>query len=338
MAGTGKAHLRDSPDVLLRIEDLVVEFPVGRTGLKVNAVSGISLDVLKGETLGLVGESGCGKSTTGRAIMQLPRPTSGSVQFEGKELTAMQGDAMREARTRMQMIFQDPISSLNPRRKVRQIVMEPLNIWKRGTDADRAKKVDGILEEVGIDPVRAGESQPHQFSGGQCQRISIARALVLDPSLIICDEPVSALDVSVQAQVLNLLEDLKAEYGLTLIFIAHDLAVVKNISDRVAVMYLGKICEVAPSDVLYENPAHHYTSVLLNSIPVPDPEVAVTKTAIEGEPPSPVLPPPGCRFNPRCPAAQDICRSEEPQLRAVGEGHFVACHFPTVTPVELSSR
>jgi peptide/nickel transport system ATP-binding protein len=338
MAGTGKAHLRDSPDVLLRIEDLVVEFPVGRTGLKVNAVSGISLDVLKGETLGLVGESGCGKSTTGRAIMQLPRPTSGSVQFEGKELTGMTGDPMREARTRMQMIFQDPISSLNPRRKVRQIVMEPLNIWKRGTDADRAKKVDGILEEVGIDPVRAGESQPHQFSGGQCQRISIARALVLDPSLIICDEPVSALDVSVQAQVLNLLEDLKAEYGLTLIFIAHDLAVVKNISDRVAVMYLGKICEVAPSDVLYENPAHHYTSVLLNSIPVPDPEVAVTKTAIEGEPPSPVLPPPGCRFNPRCPAAQDICRSEEPQLRAVGEGHFVACHFPTVTPVELSSR
>ena len=338
MAGTGKAHLRDSPDVLLRIEDLVVEFPVGRTGLKVNAVSGISLDVLKGETLGLVGESGCGKSTTGRAIMQLPRPTSGSVQFEGKELTAMQGDAMREARTRMQMIFQDPISSLNPRRKVRQIVMEPLNIWKRGTDAERAKKVDGILEEVGIDPVRAGESQPHQFSGGQCQRISIARSLVLDPSLIICDEPVSALDVSVQAQVLNLLEDLKAEYGLTLIFIAHDLAVVKNISDRVAVMYLGKICEVAPSDTLYESPAHHYTSVLLNSIPVPDPEVAVTKTAIEGEPPSPVLPPPGCRFNPRCPAAQDICRSEEPQLRAVGEGHFVACHFPTVTPVELTSR
>jgi peptide/nickel transport system ATP-binding protein len=338
MAGTGKAHLRDSPDVLLRIEDLVVEFPVGRTGLKVNAVSGISLDVLKGETLGLVGESGCGKSTTGRAIMQLPRPTSGSVQFEGKELTGMTSDAMREARTRMQMIFQDPISSLNPRRKVRQIVMEPLNIWKRGTDADRAKKVDGILEEVGIDPVRAGESQPHQFSGGQCQRISIARALVLDPSLIICDEPVSALDVSVQAQVLNLLEVLKSEYGLTLIFIAHDLAVVKNISDRVAVMYLGKICEVAPSDVLYENPAHHYTSVLLNSIPVPDPEVAVTKTAIEGEPPSPVLPPPGCRFNPRCPAAQDICRSEEPQLQAVGEGHFVACHFPTITPVELSSR
>ncbi|MFN8022322.1 MAG: ABC transporter ATP-binding protein [Acidimicrobiales bacterium] len=336
MAGTGKAHLRDDADVLLRVEDLVVEFPVGRTGLKVNAVSGISFDVRKGETLGLVGESGCGKSTTGRAIMQLPRPTSGSVVFEGTELTQLAGDPMREARTRMQMIFQDPISSLNPRRKVRQIVMEPLTIWKRGTEADRAKKVDSILEEVGIDPVRAGESQPHQFSGGQCQRISIARSLVLDPSLIICDEPVSALDVSVQAQVLNLLEDLKQEYGLTLIFIAHDLAVVKNISDRVAVMYLGKMCEVAPSDVLYENPAHHYTSVLLNSIPVPDPEVAVTKTAIEGEPPSPVLPPPGCRFNPRCPAAQDICRSEEPQLREIGPNHFVACHFPTVTPVSVN--
>ena len=338
MAGTGKAHLRDSPDVLLRIEDLVVEFPVGRTGLKVNAVSGISLDVLKGETLGLVGESGCGKSTTGRAIMQLPRPNSGSVQFEGNELTKMSGDAMREARTRMQMIFQDPISSLNPRRKVRQIVMEPLTIWKRGTDAERSAKVDAVLEEVGIDPVRAGESQPHQFSGGQCQRISIARALVLDPSLIICDEPVSALDVSVQAQVLNLLEDLKREYGLTLIFIAHDLAVVKNISDRVAVMYLGKICEVAPSDALYREPAHHYTSVLLNSIPVPDPEVAITKTAIEGEPPSPVLPPPGCRFNPRCAAADDRCRTEEPQLREVGPGHYVACHHPLLggdAPVAL---
>ncbi len=336
MAGTGKAHLRDDADVLLRVEDLVVEFPVGRTGLKVNAVSGISFDVRKGETLGLVGESGCGKSTTGRAIMQLPRPTSGSVVFEGTELTQLSGDPMREARTRMQMIFQDPISSLNPRRKVRQIVMEPLTIWKRGTEAERSTKVDSILEEVGIDPVRAGESQPHQFSGGQCQRISIARSLVLDPSLIICDEPVSALDVSVQAQVLNLLEDLKQEYGLTLIFIAHDLAVVKNISDRVAVMYLGKMCEVAPLDVLYESPAHHYTSVLLNSIPVPDPEVAVTKTAIEGEPPSPVLPPPGCRFNPRCPAAQDICRSEEPQLREIGPGHFVACHFPTVTPVSVN--
>ena len=328
MAGTGKAHLRSEGDILLRVEDLVVEFPVGRTGLKVNAVSGISLDVLRGETLGVVGESGCGKSTTGRAIMQLPRPTSGSVVFEGRQLTEMDSDSMREARTRMQMIFQDPISSLNPRRKVRDIVMEPLKIWKRGTSAEQRSRVDTLLEEVGIDPTRAGESQPHQFSGGQCQRISIARSLVLDPTLIICDEPVSALDVSVQAQVLNLLEDLKARYGLTLIFIAHDLAVVKNISDRVAVMYLGKICEVADSDELYRAPAHHYTHVLLNSIPVPDPTLAVAKTAIEGEPPSPVLPPPGCRFHTRCPAASDVCRSEEPQIRTIGPNHFVACHHP----------
>ena len=328
MAGTGTAHLRDSSDVLLRVENLVVEFPVGRTGLKVNAVSGISLDVLRGETLGLVGESGCGKSTTGRAMMQLPRPTSGSVEFEGHELTSMGGDQMREARTRMQMIFQDPISSLNPRRKVRDIVMEPLTIWKRGTKAERDERVDSVLEEVGIDPQRAAESQPHQFSGGQCQRISIARSLVLNPSLIICDEPVSALDVSVQAQVLNLLEDLKQRYGLTLVFIAHDLAVVKNISDRVAVMYLGKICEVARSDDLYREPAHHYTNVLLSSIPVPDPTIAVNRQAIEGEPPSPVLPPPGCRFNTRCPAVQERCTVEEPQLRAIADGHFVACHYP----------
>jgi peptide/nickel transport system ATP-binding protein len=328
MAGTGKAHLRNEGDILLRVEDLVVEFPVGRTGLKVNAVSGISLDVLRGETLGVVGESGCGKSTTGRAIMQLPRPTSGSVMFEGRQLTEMNSDAMRQARTRMQMIFQDPISSLNPRRKVRDIVMEPLKIWKRGSSAEQRSRVDALLEEVGIDPTRAAESQPHQFSGGQCQRISIARSLVLDPTLIICDEPVSALDVSVQAQVLNLLEDLKAKHGLTLIFIAHDLAVVKNISDRVAVMYLGKICEVAPSDELYRAPAHHYTHVLLNSIPIPDPTLAVAKTAIEGEPPSPVLPPPGCRFHTRCPAASDICRTEEPMLRTIGPEHFVACHHP----------
>ena len=339
MAGTGKAHLRSGEQVLLRVEDLVMEFPVGRTGLKVNAVSGISFDVLRGETLGLVGESGCGKSTTGKAIMQLPRPTSGSVLFDGRELTSLAGNDMREARTRMQMIFQDPISSLNPRRKVRDIVREPLTIWKRGSEADQLAKVDSLLEEVGIDPQRAAESQPHQFSGGQCQRISIARSLVLDPTLIICDEPVSALDVSVQAQVLNLLEDLKVKYGLTLIFIAHDLAVVKNISDRIAVMYLGKMCEVAPSDELYRRPAHHYTRVLLDSIPVPDPEVAIGKVSIQGEPPSPVLPPAGCRFHPRCAAASDRCRSEEPQLSELGPGHFVACHHPIVdTPVSVSSN
>ncbi len=334
MAGTGHAHLRDG-DVVLRVEDLVVEFPLGRKGT-VSAVAGISFDVLRGETLGIVGESGCGKSTTGRAIMQIETPRSGSVVFEGTDLTTLSFGDLREARTKIQMIFQDPISSLNPRRKVRDSVMEPLDIWDRGTEAERDVVVDEVLENVGIDPARAAESRPHQFSGGQCQRISIARALVLDPTLIICDEPVSALDVSVQAQVLNLLEDLKAEYGLTLLFIAHDLAVVKNISDRVAVMYLGKLCEVASSDDLYGRPAHPYTNVLLDSIPVPDPEVVVTGTSITGEPPSPVNPPSGCRFHPRCPSADEICTSTEPIMRPIGDGHFVACHHPLVTPVSVS--
>ena len=341
MAGTGKAHLRDDKNVLLRVEDLVVEFPIGRTGLKVNAVSGISFDVLKGETLGIVGESGCGKSTTGRAIMQLPSPTSGSIMFDGTELTSLSGEAMREARTKIQMIFQDPISSLNPRRNVRDIVLEPLTIWNRGTKAEQLAAVDKILEHVGIDPQRAAESKPHQFSGGQCQRISIARSLVLNPQMIICDEPVSALDVSVQAQVVNLLEDLKKEFELTLVFIAHDLAVVKNISDRIAVMYLGKICEVSSSDDLYRNPAHPYTEVLLSSIPVPDPTVAVKKVSVDGEPPSPVSPPAGCRFNPRCPNASDRCRSEEPTLREIEPGHFVACHHPLTggeAPVSVRSN
>jgi peptide/nickel transport system ATP-binding protein len=329
MAGTGDAHLRGSDaDILLRVDDLVVEFPVGRTGLKVHAVSGISFDIARGETLGLVGESGCGKSTTGRAVMQLPEPTSGAVTFEGRELTSLSRSEMREARTHMQMIFQDPISSLNPRRKVRDIVLEPLHIWKKGTKAERETLVDKVLEDVGIDPERAKTSQAHEFSGGQCQRISIARALVLDPALIICDEPVSALDVSVQAQVINLLEDLKERYGLTMVFIAHDLAVVKNISDRVAVMYLGKLCEVGPSDELYRQPFHPYTNLLLASIPVPDPEAEALPHEVVGEPPSPVVPPSGCRFHPRCPNAQDRCSAEEPKLREMGEGHFVACHFP----------
>jgi len=333
MAGTGDAHLRDG-DAVLRVEDLVVEFPIGRNGT-VSAVAGISFDVLRGETLGIVGESGCGKSTTGRAIMQIEQPTSGSVVFEGRDLTSLPFEELRAARTKIQMIFQDPISSLNPRRKVRDSVLEPLDIWKRGSQAERNTIVDDVLENVGIDPDRAAESRPHQFSGGQCQRISIARALVLDPTLIICDEPVSALDVSVQAQVLNLLEDLKASYGLTLMFIAHDLAVVKNISDRVAVMYLGKLCEVAPSGDLYARPAHPYTSVLLDSIPVPDPTVDVAGTSITGEPPSPVEPPSGCRFHPRCPNADDLCVTTEPTMRPIADGHFVACHHPLETPVTI---
>jgi len=336
MAGTGKAHLRDG-DVVLRVEDLVVEFPMSRS-LKVSAVAGISFDVLRGETLGIVGESGCGKSTTGRAIMQITPPTSGSVVFEGTEFTELSRADLRSARTRIQMIFQDPISSLNPRRIVRDSVKDPLEIWQRGSSAERDARVDSVLESVGIDPARAAESRPHQFSGGQCQRISIARALVLDPTMIICDEPVSALDVSVQAQVLNLLEDLKALYGLTMIFIAHDLAVVKNISDRVAVMYLGKLCEVAPSDELYRRPAHHYTRVLLDSIPVPDPAVAVMGTAITGEPPSPVNPPSGCRFHPRCPAATEVCVTREPVIEPLGDGHYVACHHPLVSPISVNGH
>jgi peptide/nickel transport system ATP-binding protein len=325
MAGTGNAHLRD--DVLLRIEDLVVEFKTS-AGV-VHAVSGISLDVREGETLGLVGESGCGKSTTGRAIMQLPPPTSGKVLFEGADLAALSGQELREVRTRLQFIFQDPISSLNPRRKVKDIVAEPLRIWKRGSDAEQTARVQEVLEAVGLDPGVAADKRPHQFSGGQCQRISIARSLVLEPKVIICDEPVSALDVSVQAQILNLLEDMKARYGLTLIFIAHDLAVVKNISDRVAVMYLGKICEVGSPDDLYATPAHPYTAALLRSIPVPDPTVPPVQSGLlQGDLPSPIDPPAGCRFRTRCPLSQERCALEEPTVREVGEGHFVACHFP----------
>ena len=333
MAGTGQAHLREG-DKVLSVENLVVEFKVGRHET-VKAVSGISFDVLRGETLGIVGESGCGKSTTGRAIMQIDRPTSGAVVFEGDDLTELSGEALRRARTKVQMIFQDPISSLNPRRTVRNSVLEPLDIWKRGTKEERAALVDDLLESVGIDPERAAESKPHQFSGGQCQRISVARALVLDPTLIICDEPVSALDVSVQAQVLNLLEELKQRYGLTLVFIAHDLAVVKNISDRVAVMYLGKICEVAPSDDLYARPAHPYTNLLVDSIPVPDPDADHSISDSIGEPPSPVDPPSGCRFHPRCPNADQLCIDEEPRLRSIGDDHFVACHHPVETPVSI---
>jgi peptide/nickel transport system ATP-binding protein len=338
MAGSGTAHLRDPEDALLRVEHLVVEFPVGRSGLRVNAVSDVSFDIVEGETLGLVGESGCGKSTTGRAVVQLPRPTSGSVQFDGKDLTTLTGEDLRKMRPRMQMIFQDPISSLNPRRRIRDIVAEGLEIWALGDKASRAAKVDEVLEAVGIDPANSGR-RPHEFSGGQCQRISIARAVITDPKLIICDEPVSALDVSVQAQILNLLEDMKTRYGLTLVFIAHDLAVVKNVSDRVMVMYLGKVCEVgAPAD-LYAHPSHPYTAALLAAIPVPDPGVRPdTEKVLGGEIPSPVHPPSGCRFRTRCPKAEARCAEEEPQIRPIGngstgdggsgEGHYVACHFP----------
>ena len=329
MAGSGTAHLRPAGEALLRVERLVVEFPLGRTGLRVHAVSDISLDVKEGETLGLVGESGCGKSTTGKAIMQLPPPNAGSVTFEGRELTKLNGEDLRRVRTRMKMIFQDPISSLNPRRRIEDIIAEGLRIWKIGTKDEQQKKVDEMMLAVGLDPELQRGRRPHQFSGGQCQRISIARAVITDPKLIICDEPVSALDVSVQAQILNLLEEMKDRYGLTLIFIAHDLAVVKNVSDRVIVMYLGKVCEVAAPDVLYQHPSHPYTAALLAAIPVPDPTIKPTERQhVGGEIPSPVAPPSGCRFRTRCPKAQERCAAEEPLMREIAPGHFIACHFP----------
>jgi peptide/nickel transport system ATP-binding protein len=339
MAGSGTAHLRGVDESLLRVENLVVEFPVGRSGLKVNAVTNVSIDVMEGETLGLVGESGCGKSTTGKAIMQLPRPHSGQVLFDGVDMTKLGGEELRKTRTRMKMIFQDPISSLNPRRRVEDIIGEGLRIWNIGTDEEREKKIDEAMLAVGLDPAQQRGRRPYQFSGGQCQRISIARAVVTDPKLIICDEPVSALDVSVQAQILNLLEDMKKRYGLTLIFIAHDLAVVKNVSDRVVVMYLGKICEVAGPDALYKHPAHPYTAGLLAAIPVPDPSVKPEeRPALAGEIPSPVAPPSGCRFRTRCPKAQDKCAAEEPQIREMAPGQFVACHFPLAPGETLATR
>jgi peptide/nickel transport system ATP-binding protein len=339
MAGSGTAHLRSPDETLLRVENLVVEFPVGRSGLKVNAVSNVSLDVKQGETLGLVGESGCGKSTTGKAIMQLPRPNAGKVLFEGSDMTHLSGEELRKTRTRMKMIFQDPISSLNPRRKVEDIIAEGLRIWNIGSDEEQHQKVDEAMLAVGLDPNLQRGRRPFQFSGGQCQRISIARAVVTDPKLIICDEPVSALDVSVQAQILNLLEDMKARYGLTLIFIAHDLAVVKNVSDRIVVMYLGKICEVGAPDALYKQPSHPYTAGLLASIPVPDPNVKPEeRPALTGEIPSPVAPPSGCRFRTRCPRAQDVCASDEPEIKQIAPGQFVACHFPLAPGETLATR
>ncbi len=329
MAGTGTAHLRPAGQSVLRAEDLVQEFRVGRKGLKVHAVSGISVDVLEGETLGLVGESGCGKTTTGRAILQMPPPVSGRVLLDGQDLTALHGEQLRRLRPKIQMIFQDPISSLNPRRRVRDIIAEPLNIWEIGANREeRYAKARELLEVVGIDAEQSMDRRPHEFSGGQCQRISIARALITDPKVVICDEPVSALDVSVQASILNLLEDMKALYGLTLVFISHDLAVVKNVSDRVAVMYLGKICEVAAPDLLYSRPAHPYSFLLLQAIPAPDPDVVPHVNEVVGEPPSPVAPPSGCRFRTRCPRAADVCASTEPVIRELEPNHFVACHFP----------
>jgi peptide/nickel transport system ATP-binding protein len=310
----------------LKVSDLEVTFHVH--GHAVSAVAGVSFEIMEGETLGLVGESGCGKSTTGKALMRIVEPSKGTVELEGVDITNESGKALRKARTRMQMIFQDPISSLNPRRRVKDIVAEPLDCWKTVAGVERDALVSDLLSKVGIDPAVYGNRYARQFSGGQCQRISIARSLAMRPKLLICDEMVSALDVSVQAQILNLLEDLKAEYGLTLLFIAHDLAVVKNVSDRVAVMYLGKICEIGPADTLYESPAHPYTEFLLGAALEADPDSPMHSQVLEGEPPSPMNPPSGCRFRTRCPNATQRCADEEPLPQEVAPNHMVSCHYP----------
>jgi peptide/nickel transport system ATP-binding protein len=317
-----------STDPLLKVDNLVVEYFVG--GKTVHAVSGVSLEIARGETLGLVGESGCGKSTLGRAVLQLRPAVSGKVLFDGNDLTAMQGDPLRKMRQRVQLIFQDPIASLNPRRRIGDIVAEPLVIAGMKDPEKRKQLVNDVLTAVGLDPALVTGRLPHEFSGGQCQRICIARALVLNPDFIICDEPVSALDVSIRAQILNLLEEMKARYGLTLLFIAHDLAVVKAVSDRVAVMYLGRLCEVGPSEQLFATPAHPYTALLIEAIPVPDPDMRPAESVPVGEPPSPIAPPSGCRFRTRCPRADQQCVTEMPELRRVAPGQFAACHHPLI--------
>jgi len=318
--------MRAASDPLLKVENLVVEYVVGQR--VVHAVSDVSLQIARGETLGLVGESGCGKSTLGRAVLRLRPVVSGRVIFDGEDLTAMQGEALRKMRRRAQLIFQDPIASLNPRRRIGDIVAEPLVIAGYDDAGRRQQLVYEVLSAVGLDPALVVDRLPHEFSGGQCQRICIARALVLNPEFIICDEPVSALDVSIRAQILNLLEEMKIRFGLTLLFIAHDLAVVKAVSDRVAVMYLGRLCEVGPSEQLFTKPAHPYTELLIEAIPVPDPDVRPAESVAVGEPPSPIAPPSGCRFRTRCPRADQRCRDEVPELRPVAPGQYAACHHP----------
>ena len=319
---------------LVELDDVRVWFPI-KSGLvldrhvgDVKAVDGVTLTIERGETLGLVGESGCGKSTLGRAILRLYEPTSGRIVFDGRDITTASHSEMREVRRRMQMVFQDPYASLNPRHSVGRIVGEPLRVHGVASGKEVGTRVRQLLEVVGL-PADAASRYPHEFSGGQRQRIGLARALALNPELVVCDEPVSALDVSIQAQIINLMEELQRELGLTYLFIAHDLAVVRHISTRIAVMYLGKIVEVATADDLYENPLHPYTITLLSAIPIPDPEIERHRRAIRvaGDLPSPANPPAGCRFHTRCPFVQPTkCADEEPTLRTL-DGHLVACHF-----------
>ncbi|HWL45106.1 MAG TPA: oligopeptide/dipeptide ABC transporter ATP-binding protein [Ilumatobacter sp.] len=312
-------------DSVLDARGLVVRFKTRRG--TVEAVGGIDLTIAPTEVLGLVGESGCGKSTTGRAIAQLVRPTEGSVRLDGVELAGLRGTELRRARARMPIVFQDPRGSMNPRRRVVDVVAEPLRV--RGVPvAERRAAAEVMLEEVGID-LGAVRRYPHEFSGGQAQRVAIARALVSSPRVVICDEPVSALDVSIQAQIVNLLVRLREQRGLAMLFISHDLSVVQLLSDRVAVMYLGKICEIGPARAVFERSAHHYTHTLVSSVPVADPRLRRPQTRmVRGEMPSPLNPPSGCRFRTRCPAATSICANENPQFSVVGDDHVVACHHP----------
>ncbi|GAC91595.1 oligopeptide ABC transporter ATPase [Anoxybacillus flavithermus NBRC 109594] len=318
---------------LLQVKGLKKYFPI-TAGLfnkqigQVKAVDDLSFSVYKGETLGIVGESGCGKSTTGRMLLRLIEPTEGSIVFENEEVTKLSPQQLRKLRRDMQMIFQDPFASLNPRHTVEKILEEPLIVHGIGSKEERRKKVREMLEVVGLSSYHA-KRYPHQFSGGQRQRIGIARALMTKPKLIIADEPVSALDVSIQAQVLNLLEDLQKEFGLTYIFIAHDLGVVRHISDRVGVMYLGRMVELANSEDVYRNPKHPYTQALLEAVPIPDPEYKKEKQLLSGDLPSPSNPPAGCAFHTRCQACMDICKTTKPQWKEVEQGHYVACHLYT---------
>jgi oligopeptide transport system ATP-binding protein len=320
-------------DILIDVRNLKVYFPVSaglifqRKIADVKAVDGVTFQIRKGETLGLVGESGCGKSTSGRAILQLYRPTEGQIKFGQIELTELKGNDLRRMRRKMQMIFQDPYASLNPRMSVGAIIGEPLAIHGLAHGAARRDRVAELMRIVGLNPHYANRF-PHEFSGGQRQRIGVARALAVEPEFIVCDEPVSALDVSIQAQIINLLEDLQDEFGLTYLFIAHDLSVVRHISDRIAVMYLGKIMELTGRDELYENPLHPYTKALLSAVPVPDPVVEATRERIilAGDVPSPMRPPSGCVFHTRCPIAIDECRAVIPEWREVSKDHWVACH------------
>jgi oligopeptide/dipeptide ABC transporter ATP-binding protein len=333
--------------VLLEAVDLVKHFPVRSSSMRrgireqVHAVDGVSLDVRRGETLGVVGESGCGKSTLGRLLVRLHEPTSGTVRFDGKDITKLSRSALRPFRREMQMIFQDPYASLNPRKRVIQIVGDPFRIHRTGSEQQIRSKVQELLEVVGLSASHVNRF-PHEFSGGQRQRIGVARALALAPQLIVADEPVSALDVSIQAQVVNLLDDLQDEFGLTYVFIAHDLAVVRHVSDRIAVMYLGVVVEIAPADDLYARPVHPYTEALLSAIPVLDtgdsePAPRRERIVLEGEVPSSIDPPAGCRFHPRCRYATEICRIERPQLADFGGGRYAACHHPLAGAVPFES-